>query len=95
MKKIRKICAVVTAVTLCFSYLITPIYASDERINPKDISEILNEATIAGKAWESIGFKAEDIAELTRMKRNEKQTVLINYFLAKINNRLKITESQV
>ena len=64
MKKIRKICAVVTAVTLCFSYLITPIYASDERINPKDISEILNEATIAGKAWESIGFKAEDIAEL-------------------------------
>ena len=97
MKKIRKICAVVTAVTLCFSYLITPIYASDERINPKDISEILNEATIAGKAWESIGFKAEDIAELTRMKRNEKLMSTFNSeeYEAFLDNQVNMSEEEM
>ena len=78
MKKTRKLCAVVIAVVLTFTYLVTPIYAADKMINTDDVAEILDASIKAGKAWESIGFKAEDIAEIAKMKKNEKLMATFN-----------------
>ncbi len=40
-------------------------------IDTERLKMALDDITIAGKAWESIGFSSEDIAELTQLERKE------------------------
>lgn len=42
-----------------------------ERINPDDLLAVLDDITLAGEAWESIGFDSADIAEIMQMERKD------------------------
>lgn len=76
-KKILSVIMVIslTAVTTA-SYPMQTVYAEEmaeatERLNPNDLSAVLDDITLAGEAWESIGFDSEDIAEIAQMERKD------------------------
>lgn len=70
-KKLSVLMAICLIVVSTASFPIQNVYATEvaERINPNDILTVLDDITIAGQAWESIGFSSEDIAEIAQMER--------------------------
>lgn len=47
------------------------VHAADSKINPDDLKVVLDDITVAGQAWESIGFDSEDIAEIMQLTRKD------------------------
>lgn len=84
------LCIVVASVV---NNTICDIYAADDKINPDDMVEILNEITIAGQAWESIGFDSEDIAEIMQFPR--KDTTYFHAIKDKIDTLSTETEATI
>lgn len=72
---LRKMLSVLVAMCVFLvtfmSYPAQTANAAANQVNPDDIQEILSDISAAGQAWESIGFSAEDIAEITQMTRKD------------------------
>lgn len=70
----KKVLSVIMAISLIVvsvcSYPMQYVYAA-ERINPDDVLTVLNDITVAGQAWENIGFDSEDIADIMQMQRKD------------------------
>ena len=45
------------------------IYADNTKLNPDDMESILNDISSVVKAWESMGFQAQDISEIMQLPR--------------------------
>lgn len=79
----KKLLSVVVAMSLVIvttaSYPSQIVYAEEEAeasayatgIDTELLKTALDDITIAGEAWESIGFSSEDIAELTQLERKD------------------------
>lgn len=70
----KKVLSVIMAISLIVvavgSYPMQNVYAA-EKINPDDLLAILDDITLAGEAWESVGFDSEDIAEIMQMEKKD------------------------
>lgn len=66
-----------TVVAVCFTLVsiafgpVQEVNAAEEKISPNDLLTVLNDITIAGQAWESIGFDSKEIAEIAQLPRKE------------------------
>ncbi len=63
-------------VTLCIAFLsvfegsVRQISASSStQLDPDELLSVLNNITVAGQAWENIGFDPVDIADILQMQR--------------------------
>ena len=72
---VKKFLSVMLAVCLLAvsiaSYPSQTVCAAQGQVDPDDLLEMLNDITIAGEAWESIGFSSEDIAEIMQLPRKD------------------------
>lgn len=72
-KRLSVLMAICLIVVSTASFPMQNVSATEtaERINPNDILTVLDDITIAGQAWESVGFSSEDIAEIAQMERKD------------------------
>lgn len=71
-KKILSYMVVLSLMVSLFAIVDTDmVYANESKLNPDDMENDLNNISIIGQTWESMGFQSEDIARIMKLPRKE------------------------